>query len=206
MEPQKPTEEVKTSDKYPLYVNLVEDSRLGALSGKIGLTFAPGKTQMICMTGCHWKRSIDKDLATLKDKYGCKVLVSLIQEFEFVNVKIPTLRTDAEKLGIHSVWYPIPDGGVPKSPEHVDPLVKEIVEYIRAGDVVVIHCMGGLGRTGLVAACCLVYIGLAVKEAIKAVRKARKGTVELRVQEEFVAEYERYRAKLAGLDAEKLLH
>ena len=39
-------------------------------------------------------------------------------------------------------------------------------EVIRAGGVAVVHCRGGLGRAGTVAACCLVALGQAPADAM----------------------------------------
>ena len=50
-----------------------------------------------------------------------------------------------------------------------------------------VHCRGGLGRTGTVAACVLIALHrYSANEAIAAVRAARKGTVQTSEQEDFV--------------------
>lgn len=49
-----------------------------------------------------------------------------------------------------------------------------------------IHCLGGLGRTGTIAGRLLVEFGASPNEAIHAVRAARIGTIETRKQEEYV--------------------
>jgi protein-tyrosine phosphatase len=58
----------------------------------------------------------------------------------------------------------------------------------------VIHCRGGLGRSGTVAAACLVALGHGPAEAIERVRAARPGAVESRSQEEWVRSYFEARA------------
>jgi len=55
-----------------------------------------------------------------------------------------------------------------------------------AGEAIVIHCRGGLGRTGIVAARLLVEFGEAPEGALFRVRRARAGTVENRLQEGYV--------------------
>jgi ADP-ribosyl-[dinitrogen reductase] hydrolase len=54
------------------------------------------------------------------------------------------------------------------------------------GKKVVIHCLGGLGRTGTIAARLLVEFGASPAEAIKAVRTARPGAIETTEQQEYV--------------------
>lgn len=85
--------------------------------------------------------------------------------------------------------WPFPDGGVPASVEAASELVAAVLDAAAAGKNVVIHCRGGLGRTGLVAACCLVARGRSARDAIDDVRGTRPGAVETRMQEAFVARF-----------------
>ena len=48
------------------------------------------------------------------------------------------------------------------------------------------HCMGGLGRTGTIAARLLVEFGVDPEKAIREIRMARQGSIETRDQEEYV--------------------
>ena len=48
--------------------------------------------------------------------------------------------------------------------------------------------MGGLGRTGTIASCVLIDLGAEPADAIKRVRKARKGTVENSTQMNWIKE------------------
>jgi len=56
---------------------------------------------------------------------------------------------------------------------------------------VLIHCVGGLGRSGTVAACYLIkYYGLSAKDAVARVRKYRSlRAVESIEQERFIEEF-----------------
>ena len=47
-----------------------------------------------------------------------------------------------------------------------------IVERVRAGDDVLLHCAAGIGRTGTAAACLLKGLGLSADEALERVRDA----------------------------------
>ena len=57
------------------------------------------------------------------------------------------------------------------------------------GRRVVFHCMGGLGRAGTAACCCLVHAGVDARTALEHVRAARKGAVETATQERFIQSY-----------------
>ena len=49
---------------------------------------------------------------------------------------------------------------------------------LRSGGDVLVHCKGGLGRAGMIAARLLVELGMAPEQAIREVRRARKGAIE----------------------------
>ena len=162
------------------------------LPGRLGLTIAPGK----------WRPGLDHasdtlvrdDLLRLRDFYGAKVLVTLLEEFEMKKtLAIPELLQTARRLKLRSLWFPIPDVTAPSEIEGVATLVDDIVDAMSTGETVVVHCRGGLGRSGTIAACCLVARGRRPVEAIELVRAARPGAVEVRDQEDFVARFAKWR-------------
>ena len=54
------------------------------------------------------------------------------------------------------------------------------------GGRVLLHCRGGLGRTGVVAARLMMEFGVPVEDAVSTVREARPGTIETSVQERYL--------------------
>jgi len=144
------------------------------------------------MTG-HWDRDLDTDLARLRVEFKSDLLVSLLEEHEFKALKIHDLRERVTTHGIEMLWYPIPDGSVPTSIEKLVEVVDRIVKALGKGQTVVIHCMGGLGRTGLVAAACLLATtDLTPREVIEIVRRARPGAVNEDGQEKYVETFRRF--------------
>ncbi|WP_245286767.1 hypothetical protein [Bradyrhizobium sp. ARR65] len=57
---------------------------------------------------------------------------------------------------------------------------------LRRGDDIVVHCKGGLGRAGMIAARLLVELGMTPEEAIKEVRRVPKGASKTSAQEAIV--------------------
>ncbi len=183
--------EVRTSATHPLRVDFVDTSDLN-LPGNLGLTFAPGKKQRHAFTGV-WERDLETDLIALRDDFKTNLLVSLIEEHEFAHLRIPTLREQVPLYGMEVLWFPIRDQSVPTSTEKFHEAVRLIVERLSEGKTVVIHCMGGLGRTGLVAAAVLVATTeLNPQEAVLVVRRARQDAIETAEQSEFVSTFYRH--------------
>jgi protein-tyrosine phosphatase len=71
--------------------------------------------------------------------------------------------------------------------------VARILEHLATGRTVVIHCEGGIGRSGTIAACCLVAAGQDPVRALELVREVRYGAATAPGQEEFVHEFARQR-------------
>ena len=183
-------EYVMTSETHPIYADFVPKQHT-KVPGRLGMTFAPGmKTS--ARRG-RWERDLETDLRVLREEYGADVLVSVIEEHEYGGYGIPELFERDLVGGIEVLRFAIEDLNVPNEAEaeEYEELIRGIVERMRDGKNVIVHCRGGLGRTGTVAACVLVALGNhSADEAIDAVRAARRGTVQTEEQEEFVRRFE----------------
>ena len=62
----------------------------------------------------------------------------------------------------------------------------KLFEAIKTDRSIAIHCMGGLGRSGTVAAIILRDLGIPPQSAINIVRQFRPGAIETKEQEMFV--------------------
>lgn len=176
----------RTSQNDPITVDFLPPNEISSL-GQIGLTFAPGKKHQ----GMHfmWDRSLEHDLDRLRNEYHTDILISLIESHEFEAVQIPDLITQAQAREMQTIWFPIPDMSVPDSMDELILLVQKILLNAKQNKTVVIHCMGGLGRTGMVAACCLVAWGYSPEKAIETVRETRQYSIETQQQEDYISEF-----------------
>lgn len=66
----------------------------------------------------------------------------------------------------------VPDHGVPAEPDAFWSQTCAVASRLRAGEVILIHCNAGIGRTGTFAAAVLVALGRPVDAAIRAVTSA----------------------------------
>ena len=57
---------------------------------------------------------------------------------------------------------------------------------LRSGRDVLVHCRGGLGRAGTIAARLLIELGMEPATAIRQVRAVRPGAIETLEQEKYV--------------------
>ena len=127
-----------------------------------------------------------RDLAII-EAWGAEILVSLIEPSEYVLAGVERLP-ELVPIGIRHIELPIADFSVPDNRwenawEREGALVRSA---LRRGGKVCIHCMGGYGRTGMVAARLLIEFGVEPEEAIARVRSARPGAIEMPQQEAWV--------------------
>ncbi|HEX2097990.1 MAG TPA: cyclin-dependent kinase inhibitor 3 family protein [Rubrobacteraceae bacterium] len=183
------SEHGKTSGSDPILVDFLPQEEL-EVPGRLGLTLAPGKKTD--EKDVQWERDLETDLERLKVEYGVGVLVSLMERDEYSDLQIPELFQKAEEQGMEVLYLPIPDYGVPNAPEddNYRPFIEDIASRIEEGETVIVHCRGGLGRSGMVAASVLVALGHSAEDALGTVREARKGAVETPDQEDRVRWFE----------------
>jgi len=153
----------------------------------VGVTFAPGKTGPSVL-GDPWTRDLVTDLAVLKQVERVDVLISLIEDHELTLLQIESLPSMAVSAGLSFHHFSITDMQPPalalaRQAAHL------AATAARAGQRVVFHCRGGLGRAGTLAACTLIHFGYSAENAILRTRAIRPGAIETLPQEAFVRAY-----------------
>jgi ADP-ribosylglycohydrolase/protein-tyrosine phosphatase len=174
---------VKTSNTDPLRIDVVPAPG----GGLIGVTLCPGKRQPHGATG-HWQRELETDLARIHD-WGAVAVVTLMTDAELARYGVPTLGRAVEHLGLEWHHLPIDDTEVPDAGFERRWIYSglRLRRHLRAGNRVLLHCLGGLGRSGTVAARLLVELGAEPDAAMSAVRVARAGAIENQAQEAHIA-------------------
>jgi len=150
--------------------------------GKIGLTILPGRKDN--------SRLLEADVQTIKAD-GITHVISLITSEEITRYGVENLMTEYKKAGFTTKSFAINDQGV-STVDETNELVDWIDKNLEQGAKIMIHCVGGLGRTGLVSACYLVNQGMAAQDAIDEIRSVRsKRAIESESQELFIYKYEK---------------
>lgn len=166
---------VRTSHTHPLQIAEVHAA---PSQGRIGITFCPGKHDRFAHTGA-WERDLGVDLDVIA-AWGAKLVLTLVEPEELTALKVPQLGHEIRQRGIEWRHLPIADFSVPTEAFEQQWTVqgREIRTMLRDGDNVLVHCKGGLGRAGMIAARLLVELGMEPGEAIRSVRRVRKGAIE----------------------------
>ena len=176
----------RTSASSPLRVASVTP---GEGYGRIGITLCPGKSDPAGMSG-PWARDLDADLDAIAH-WGATAVVSLITDEELDTLSVRGLPGAVRDRHMEWLHAPIPDGWPPgRDFENAWAVVGEALrDRLRLGFDVLVHCRGGLGRAGTVAARLLVELGASPDEAIRGVRDERSPyAVETAAQEAHVAQ------------------
>jgi atypical dual specificity phosphatase len=123
------------------------------------------------------------ELAWLR-RQGIEVILSLTED--------PLRRDWVNEAGLMMVHVPVADMEAP-SPAQLDHCVATIARATEHKLGVAVHCSAGLGRSGVVLACCLVTRGMNAQNAIARIRRLRPGSIETQEQADAVVEFARGR-------------
>jgi ADP-ribosyl-[dinitrogen reductase] hydrolase len=178
---------LRTSTTDPIQI-----PTLSAASGRIGIAFCPGK-QGPALAGFEWKRDLAGDLDAVRE-WGAAAVVSLIEKHEIELLGVADLETAVAARGMEWFHLPIPDVTAPgeEFEQRWHQSGARLRSLLTNGESIFIHCRGGLGRAGTVAARLLIELGITGADtAIAKVRQVRPGAIETRAQEDHLRAIER---------------
>lgn len=141
--------------------------RLGALAGMP----APGLANDL---------AYDLDLIR---STGLSCLVTLTHD--------PLPAEEVARHGLRSLQFPIVDMDVPTE-EAAARLCAHVAELVAAGQAVGFHCKAGLGRTGTMLACQLIWEGTSAAAALQQVRSVEPGWIQSEKQVVFLGRFEEW--------------
>ncbi|MBM3418112.1 MAG: isochorismatase family protein, partial [Bacteroidetes bacterium] len=152
----------------------------GLKENSIGLTILPGRKD--------WSRDLEEDIKEIKNNNITKI-INLITVDELNHYGVNELNEVYIDSGFEVYHIPIFDQSTP-SIDEINGCIAKISGWLKANEKIMIHCVGGLGRSGLVVACYLKSLGIKSSDSIKIVRKNRSPrAIETKIQERFVMNY-----------------
>lgn len=113
---------------------------------------------MPCPRGNEW---LAQEVRSWQES-GINCIVSLLEERETTKLNLENEANECEQNNILFTSFPIRDCGIPESLPKVAQLVRSIELDLLQGQSVGIHihCRAGIGRSGLIAGCVLVNLGV----------------------------------------------
>ena len=148
--------------------------------GTLSITILPGRRD--------YSRDITEDLSILT-REGVTDILCLVPSDELAHYGVPDLLDQYRQLNIAVRHLPIRDQRVCTQNEMRE-AVAWLHERLHDHAHILVHCTGGLGRSGTAAACYLKTVGLSSNAAIAEVRRARSSrAVETELQRRFIEEF-----------------
>jgi ADP-ribosyl-[dinitrogen reductase] hydrolase len=192
---------IRTSQTHPLQIAEIS---VQPGWGLIGITLCPGKHDKHGLSG-KWQRDLGLDLDVVAN-WGAAAVVTLVEPDELRWLKVASIGEEVRRRHMEWIHLPIVDGMAPSI--EFDTEWMSAGESIRAriqnGFNVLLHCKGGLGRAGTIAAALLIELGVDHEDAIRRVRTSRPGAVETIDQEEYLQHVQPASQRLPGTDAQAI--
>jgi len=106
-------------------------------------------------------------------KAEVNVVVSLLTADEVAELELQDEEQYCGDCGLRFISFPIPDRSVPFSVAEAGRTVDLILDELWAGKAMAVHCLIGIGRSALIAACLVKSQGIGVDEAFAMIGRAR---------------------------------
>jgi protein-tyrosine phosphatase len=156
-------------------MSLAISTILAPLGGQLGICPLPGREGRLAA-----------DFATIV-AWSPRIVLSLTEQPEMAEFGADTLGDLLRARNINWLHFPVRDYGTPDPPANDAwrAISAPIHRVLDAGDAVLLHCMGGRGRSGMAALRLMVERGAEAPTAFATLRSAVPGAVETDAQYEW---------------------
>lgn len=176
--PEMLAEDVPVPPPLPLMAQMALQAEPESLGPRGFVWVVPGKLAGTPMPGVVL--DMDYDLAALK-RVGVSCLITLTEG--------DLSQEPLARHGLTNLHLPIRDREPPTVPQ-IRMLLIRMEALLARGEVLAVHCLAGIGRTGTVLAAWLISNGLTAQEALRRVRRIEPKFVQTAEQEDFLQLFE----------------
>ncbi|SEH58333.1 Dual specificity phosphatase, catalytic domain [Rheinheimera pacifica] len=147
-------------------------------------------TGQLIFTPCPGTKgvSLTNSIAQLKAA-GAAAIITMMPQQELTQNNVDNLGAICSELGLQWFQLPVEDDCAPQQPfEQAFAAHKAaILALLQNGNTVAIHCKGGSGRTGLMAAILMTQLGYSKADATAQVQSLRPKALGLAVHQAYFA-------------------
>jgi len=111
------------------------------------------------------KHAIGPDHTAAMAHCGATTVVCLVEDYELADRYPDYLTWLRANVGINAVWFPIHDLHAPDL-SATRPFIAELIRRLDNGEHLLMHCAAGIGRTGTMATCVLMELGVSMPDAL----------------------------------------
>lgn len=147
-------------------------------NGQLLLTPCPGTKDVALMDSLQQLKAA-----------GARTLITLMTAEELLEYGVADIEQQAAEMGFAWLHLPIEDEAVPDAmfEQQWQQQRSELHQCLQAGGGIAIHCKGGAGRTGLIAARLMLERGQLLEEIIPAIQALRPRAFFFPAQRNYIA-------------------
>lgn len=172
------SKEIETSDSHPYTIDFISPQLLSLNIPKehsinLGMSFLPGRYRG------NYQRSLPHDVERIKSVYHIDMVVSLLPEYQLAEMRVSNLEEVFQENQLQYLIFGWRDKWIPSESSlcNILDVVETIVQNLREGRRILVHCFGGKGRTGVVIVSVLIRLGIPLPTAIDMIRTSRRGCI-----------------------------
>lgn len=123
------------------------------------------------------------EMLRLRD-HKVDLLIGLIEDEELGSVAYEDIAEAATRVGIEVMRLPLRDFRGPNTvqSELWEGMMDRAVSSFQNGHSIALHCLAGIGRSGMMAACLLVRLGASPQDALERIRALQPEALETEEQ------------------------
>ncbi|BCE00305.1 tyrosine-protein phosphatase [Marinicellulosiphila megalodicopiae] len=152
----------------------------------------PNSTGQLLLTPCPGTKDIDLKQSLIElNQAGATAAITLMLENEIYELAVTELSQICDELEMQWFHLPIVDEGAPEAvfEKLWQQYQNEIHAILNDNESIVIHCKGGSGRTGVVAAKILLERGADFKTTIDTIKSLRPSAFTHDVQVAYIEQF-----------------